>query len=205
MFQLHLQAQLFDKRGKLKLSKAWVSKSFLKNVLGCLAPEIDTGNSYDTVDIDANTRSNTEEPNVLYCPQTAGGQYVYGYDDTNRNFSDKVGILVGTGDAANTALTYTLHQQIDHGKSAGQFEYFGGSFGEVTVDGSDTYFDIERIFRNSSGGPIVVSEYGVSVLRESSTCYPTLIVRDVFTDPGDKVTVADGEIFKATYRMYVTV
>lgn len=207
MFQIHLQAQVFDKKGRLRQSKAWVSKSFLKNILGCLAPEIDTDNNYDTVDINANSRGNNSKANVIYCPLAAGGQYVYGHGDSLENTAETLGILVGTGDAANTALTYTLHQLIAHGKSAGQFEYFGGAFGEVTISGADTYFDIERIFRNSSGGSIVVSEYGISVFRENSYgyCYPTLIVRDVFTDPGDQITVADTEIFKATYRMYVTV
>lgn len=204
MFQLHLEAQTIHPEKGITRSKAWVSKSFLKNFLGCLAPQFDQDNNCSVVDTDGNSRSEGYEKNVLYCPMGYGGGFVYGYSETTEYKGDTVGILIGTGSAANTALTYTLHTQIDHGTGSSEMEYFGGCMNDTTtVDGADSYFDIERIFRNSSGGTISVSEYGIVVLR-GSTSYRILIVRDVFSG-GDIVDVDDGEYFKVTYRLLVTV
>lgn len=207
MFQLHLQAQVINPKKGIVKSKAWVSKSFLKNFLGCLAPQLDPTNTYETVDTGATTRTNDENGNAIYCPQGYGGGYIYGMSDNQEYKGDELGIVIGIGSAANSAITYTLHNQIDHGIGSGEMEYFGGCFDDnPTVDGNDSYFDIERIFRNSSGGTISVSEYGIIVYRDnqSSYPYPTLIVRDVFSGI-DIVDVDDGEYFKVTYRFYVTV
>jgi len=208
MFQLHLEAQVINPEKGIVKSKAWISKSYVKNILGSLAAQFDTANSYDVVDTGANTRSLNETSGVLYCPMCYGGGFVYGYGGGEEYKGDEIGIQVGNGNAANTALTYTLHQQIVHGSGSGQLEHFGGCLDDVvTVSGSDIYYDIERIFRNSSGGTITVKEYAIVILRNRyiNNHYPVLIVRDVFTDPGDWVDVANVEFLKVTYRPIVTV
>jgi hypothetical protein len=209
MLKLLLEAQVINPKKGVVRSKAWVSKSFVKNFLHLLYNNMITGTAVTATDIDGTPRTATGGAalTMLRCPQAYGGQRVYAYNMTTEYFGEDLGVLVGDGSAANTALTYTLHQQIAHGTASGKLEYAGGFFGQPVVSGSDTYFDIERIFRNSSGGDVVVKEYGIAVLWQSSTYsdYPILIVRDVFTDPGDWVTVANGEYFKVTYRLLVTV
>lgn len=206
MFRLLLQVQTIHPEKGITQSRAWYSKSFVKNVLGCLAPQMDQENTYTTVDTGANSRTNSVQVNSLYCPIGCGDAYQYGYYMNEKYKGDELGIQIGTGNAANTAITYTLHQRVNHGKASGEMEYFGGTVGVVIVDGANTYFDIERIFRNSSGGSIAVSEYSIVVIRDNQYgySYPTLIVRDVFSG-GDIVTVADTEIFKVTYTPIVTV
>ena len=56
---------------------------------------------------------------------------------------------------------------------------------------------------------MVIKEYAIVVANAEQgsvqNVYPHLIIRDVFTDPGDWVTVADTEYLKVTYRLSVTV
>jgi hypothetical protein len=208
MLKLLLEAQVISPKKGVVRSKAWVSKSFVKNFLHLLYNNMITGTAVTATDVDGTQRSSTGESlTVLRCPQAYGGSRVYAYHQTLEYFGEDVGIQVGDGSAANTALTYTLHQQIEHGTASGKLEYTGGFFGQPVVSGSDTYFDIERIFRNSSGGDVVVKEYAIVVLWQTSSYsnYPILIVRDVFTESEDWVTVADGEYLKITYRLLVTV
>ena len=210
MFQLHLEVQTIDARGRVTSSKAWVSKSFVKIFLQLLYRNM-SRLSVDTIDLEGNTRNtNPYIPyNILNLPQVAGDSRVYAYVQTSEYFGDDAGILIGTGDAANTALTYTMHTKVNHGVAAGTMEYMGGVINAVVVSGADSYFDIERVFRNSSGGSIVIKEYGLSVIHGSvsqgSYNWPHLIVRDVFTAPGDWVTVLTTEFLKITYRLLVTV
>lgn len=210
MFQLQLQVQTIHPEKGVTSSRAWTSKSFVKNFLHLLFGNLITNTTVDPIDTGGTPRNNAssyQTSNLLKCPQVFGGSRVYTYDDYRENFGEDVGIQVGDGVAANTALTYTLHQKIDHGVGTGELEYSGGFFGEPTIDGADTYFDIERIFRNASGGSIVIKEYSIVVLwgDMSGNSYPILIVRDVFTEEIDWVTVANSEYLKITYRLLVTV
>jgi hypothetical protein len=140
--------------------------------------------------------------NMMPAPQASGGQGVWAKNDAVSKYGDESGILIGTGTAAVSAQDYYLATRINHGTGAGEMEYFGGIINGVVISGSDSYFDIERIFRNGSGNPIIIKEYGFSAIARF---YPTLIIRDSYSDAGDWVTVADGEYLKVTYRIKVTV
>lgn len=201
MLTLYIEKQRFSADGKILESKADISHSFVKNFLGCLYRNM-SGLLFSMLDQDGSTRNYDEHINILAAPQVGGGSRVYAYDDTVSKYGDEVGILIGTGSAGVSAQDYYLSAKIDHGVSAGEMEYFGGRINDPVIDGSDTYFDIERIFRNSSGGSIVIKEYGLAIIAEY---YSHLIIRDAYAGAGDWITVADGEYLKVTYRIKVTV
>lgn len=208
MFQLHLEVQTIHPEKGITSSKAWVSKSFVKTFLQILYRNM-SKLSVVTIDLSGTNRNPWPyiPTSILNLPQQSGDGRVYAYRQDDEYFGDEVGILIGTGVAANTALTYTMHTQIEHGITAGKMEYMGGVINDVVVAGADSYFDIERIFRNRSGGSIVVKEYGISVLNGHGNygIWPHLIARDYFTDSGDWVTVANTEYLKVTYRLLVMV
>jgi len=159
--------------------------------------------TFSMLDIDGNARNFSASISLMSIPQAGGDQQVFAYSDNIKGKTgDEVGILIGDGVGAVTAQSYYLGAEFSHGTGSGEIEYFGGLVNDVVVSGSDTYFDIERIFRNSSGGTIVVKEYGITVIAGG---YATLIARDVYSDVGDWVTVTDGEYLKVTYRVKVTV
>jgi len=213
MFHLQLQVQTIHPKKGITSSRAWVSKSFVKNFLGILYRNMISETDWTTFDTGGNARDYSnyhEQYNIIPCIQQFGGSRVFGYYAvTTTVFGDDVGIQVGDGSAANTALTYTLHQIIPHGVASGELEYSGGFVGEVVVNGADSYFDIERILRNNSGGSIVIKEYAIVVANaehwQGAAIYPHLIVRDVFTEEVDWVTVATTEYLKVSYRLSVTV
>lgn len=207
MLTLYIAKQRFDKDGKILESKVDISRSFVKNFLGCLYRNMAQLN-YSMPDIHGDSRNTGYQYNMMPAIQADGGQRVWGYSDSDstiEKFGDEVGILIGTGTSSVDAQDYSLSAKIDHGLGAGEMEYFGGRVNDVVIEGSggsDSWFDIERIFRNGSGNPIVIKEYGFSVI---AWLYATLIIRDSYSDPGDWVTVQDGEYFKVTYRIKVTV
>lgn len=201
MLTLYIEKQRFSKNGRILESKADISHSFVKNFLGCLYRQM-ANLSYSMLDMNGDAKNYARVVNMMPASQSGGGQRIYGNTDIVTKYGDEVGIIIGTGTAAVDAQDYYLSARIDHGTDAGEMEYFGGRLNDVVIDGNDSYFDIERIFRNGSGNNIIIKEYGFAVI---ANFYPTLIIRDSYSDAGDWVTVADGEYLKVTYRIKVTV
>lgn len=201
MLTLYLEKQKINKNGVVLESKVDISHSFIKNFLVCLYRQM-SGTSFSLLDMNGDARDHGYSMNMMPAPQAGGGQGVYVRSDAITKYGDESGIIIGTGTGAVTAQDYYLAARIDHGTGAGEMEYFGGIVNNVVIDGNDSYFDIERLFRNNSGGSIIIKEYGFSVLAYT---YPTLIIRDAYLEAGDWVTVADGEYLKVTYRIKVTV
>src|SRR3990167_6453158 len=119
--------------------------------------------------------------------------------------SDQCGIVVGTGSTAVAVANFAMGTIIAHGTSAGQFVYYGCWGLNYTTGASSASFDIERIFRNSSGGSIGVAEIGMycaSTTGQSSpppaVAFGFCILRDVL---GATVTVLDGEYLKVKYTI----
>lgn len=115
------------------------------------------------------------------------------------------GIVLGTGTNAVTPIDHKLQTPILHGTGAGEMEYLSGfNPQDITVSGSDAYFDVERMCLNSSGGSITVNEIGVYATADFVTNGDELIciIRDIVS-PG--LAVADGEYLKATYRIQISI
>ena len=121
-------------------------------------------------------------------------------------FSDEKGIIVGTSSTAIAVADDNLVAPIAHGTSAGEFIYYGCCGLNYTTGASSASFDIERIFRNSSGGSIVVAEIGIYAATGMSSETATsarafCILRDVISPT---VTVNNGEYLKVKYTITVS-
>lgn len=201
MLSLLIQRQIFDLNMKLISSRAERSKSFLKNFLGALYRQT-SQLTFSMLDIDGVARNFAKVASFMQMPAGPGGVRLYSYSSNISVWGQDIGITLGTGSASVSAQDYYMAADIDHGTDAGELEYFGCLIGDVVISGSNAYFDVERVVRNSSGGTIIVKEFGLGV-----TCYryPHLIVRDAYSGSGDWSTILNGEYMKVVYRVQVTV
>jgi len=119
--------------------------------------------------------------------------------DVRANANDAtLGIVAGTGTNAVTISDYALQTQIAHGTGAGQLSYAAVLFPNtnVTVDGSNCYYDFNRTFTNSSVGSITINEIGLY----SNTTYKFMLDRTLYTK-----TIANGAGAIITYRIQISV
>lgn len=205
-------------RGSPRKSRCYVrpreqSRSFVRQFLQCLYPQIaelsqtalDITNTSKTVGAVTGT-----VPSLLIC----GHPGLDSYDDTwwsseaigniDDGASDEKGIVIGTGTTAVAVNDFKLATQIAHGSSAAQMVHYGCWGLNYTTGASSASFDIERIFRNDSGGSIVVAEIGIySGGYNSTNVFNSFcIIRDVL---GATVTVLNGEYLKVKYTITVSV
>ncbi|GAI88778.1 unnamed protein product, partial [marine sediment metagenome] len=127
------------------------------------------------------------------------------YDYNTMYAGEQIGIQVGTGTTAPTPSDDAMEARIAHGESAGEFEYGGCEFRNMTISDPNGEFTIRRYFTNNSGGSITVNEVGIYSPAGTSESFASrifLIARDK-VDPG--VAVADTEILRATYVPQITV
>ena len=202
----------FGADGQLLESWKKPSKSFLVNFIKTLyrAMSQDIGpdaNMTTILDVLDDPVSATSYVNLFYCVGASGKSrqwlktlysYVYGED---------VGIVVGTDSAAVAPSQTKLLAPIVHGTGAGELEYFGmlvmdeADF-NVDTGADEAYFEIERIFRNASGGSITIEEIGINTAARLCSHVGVdrifCILRDV-----DSIEVADGEYLKIKYRIKV--
>ena len=213
------QLNQYDKRHRLlKEHSPQQSRSFVKAFLQLLYCQ--TSNlTQNVVDITNTSRSFATTPeksawsDVCHpgldsadnCVYLIGGGSSAGYPPRTDCGADEKGIVVGTSSTAVAVADDNLVAPIAHGSSAGQFVHYGCWGLNYTTGASSASFDVERIFRNDSGGSIVVAEIGmyagsmVSLLTflELSFC----ILRDVL---GATVTVLNGEYLKVKYTITVS-
>jgi len=76
---------------------------------------------------------------------------------------DTYGIVVGTGNTAVTLTDTKLQTKISHGIGAGQLSYGAHGFVAATLSGNEYFFEINRLFSNSSGATITINEVGIYV------------------------------------------
>ena len=106
------------------------------------------------------------------------------------------GLVVGTGTNAVTISDTKLQTQIAHSTSAGTLDYGASVVNQPSSDSTSTTLILTRVFANSSGGSITVTEIGIYASMgdaESSTSNRQLcIVRDLATialSNGDQLTL----------------
>ena len=123
-------------------------------------------------------------------------------------FADEKGIVVGTSSAAVAVADDNLVAIIHNGTSAGQFVYYGCYGLSYTTGASSASFDVERIFRNSSGGSVTVAEIGMYSAGSpngpgalDTDTYGFCLLRDVISPT---VTVLNGEYLKVKYTITVS-
>lgn len=211
---LHVEyfIEKFDNNRQLVESWNKSSKSFLLNFIKTLYRAMsqdngDTANMLTVFDIVDNPPGSTYYTNLFYCAGTSGKSRQYFKTFYHYyTYGEYLGIVVGTDSTAVAPSQTKLIAPIEHGTAVDELEYFGmlvADEADFNVDTSadEAYFEIERIFRNDSGGSITIEEIGINTL---ATAYPFqqnivfCILRDV-----DTIEVADGEYLKIKYRIKV--
>lgn len=196
-----------------KLLESWKkpSRSFLLGFIQILYRSMsqDIGsdaNMLTVFGVTDNPASLGRYSNLLYCVGGSGKSLKY-----EKSWYDKyvlgenLGIVVGTGSTPVAPSQTKLITPIAHGTATDELEYFGmlvmdeADF-NVDTGVDEAYFEIERIFRNASGGSITIKEIGINTLGNDLVVDNQVfcILRDT-----DTIEVADGEYLKIKYRIKV--
>lgn len=212
MLYVEYHVEKFSTDGQLLESWKKPSRSFLLNFIKILyrsmsQDDSDVANMITAFDATSNPGSVSFYRSLFYCVGGGGKSrqrvltlwdgYIYG---------ENLGIVVGTDSTAVAPDQTKLLVPIEHGTEADELEYFGmlvmdeGDF-NVDAGADEAYFEIERIFRNASGGSITIREIGINTLAYMSQ----VIVNEVFCilRDVDTIVVADGEYLKIKYRIKV--
>lgn len=211
MLYVEYHIEKFDADGQLLESWKKPSRSFLLNFIKTLYRAIsqDFGDEATMTTVFGGSDepiSSSNYTNLFYCIGVSGKsrQYIT-RSFTAFTYGEHLGIVVGTSLTPVAPSQTNLIAPIEHGTGTGELEYFGmyvmdeGDF-NVDTDADEAYFEIERIFRNVSGGSITIREIGINALASNyiSNNEVFCILRDV-----DTIEVADGEYLKIKYRIKV--
>jgi hypothetical protein len=225
MLMAKLLLERMDGQGRLLETRAFGSRSFVKNFISLLYIAHSQGsygmNDIDgvgrTVDADADSSNNrTAKANLKiaaapgncgeYCTYGQGGINQYGvYPHQGTVIANKIGIQVGTGTAAVTPNDNALGSRISHGRAAGELEYGGCELIGLSFTNPNGELTIRRYFTNVSGGSITVNEVGIHAVgtnKGNRQSWSFLVARDPVS-PG--IAVATGEILRVTYVVQITV
>lgn len=116
---------------------------------------------------------------------------------------DLHGIVIGTGTNAVTTADTKLQTRVLHGVGvAGKVDYKLMTFDQPLISGSSVIFIQRRIFTNTSGGSIVLTECGLYCQMSITSGVKTFcIVRDVDTP----LTFPNNTSLEVNYTITVTV
>lgn len=89
------------------------------------------------------------------------------------------GIVVGTGDTAETNIDHKLETQLTEGTGAGQITYGVQVIGTAGVVGANVDLELKRSFTNNTGSTITVKEAGLYAKLSTVDNYHCLL-RGVF-------------------------
>jgi hypothetical protein len=125
-----------------------------------------------------------------------GGSTINGAEQPYLGYanSDGPGIVVGTGNAAESFEGYALATQVLHGATSGKLAYLAQNPTTVVYTSATKTWvaTLIRIFNNNSGAPIVIAEAGFFSSNQS------MLSRDVL---GTTITVANGGQLTVTYTI----
>ena len=199
-----LEVKKEDVRGNTVVLHQDISKSFLLGFVGLMVRSWAAGQTESVKAIDTNVNDvNNTSRREFYCCVGGIGTYYSAYGTVYTDNND-LGIVVGDGTGSFDTEAFILGSKIDHGRGAGELEYFGTIAGRISSLGSNPFsFDLEAIFRNSSGGSVTVNEVGIysvgNVTSNNKRSY--CILRDNVTP----IPVADGEYLKVKYTLQISV
>ena len=223
MLTARLILERFDKDNKLLEKREQPSRSFLFQFIELLYvahAQIEAAGPYTMNDITDVARTVDSESYQHYAkanlmigspPGQSGVLCIYreGVNIVFRPYQatiegEKIGIVIGTGNAAVTPTDVALQTRVLHGTQAGRFEYGGCELISIAFADPNGQFTIRRYFTNNSGGAITVEEvglYSVGTDYNGYFAWPFCIARDLTGG----VAVANTELLRATYVVQITV
>ena len=144
----------------------------------------------------------TTQRNATYITILQGGTYSNAY---NASASAAYGIIIGTGETAESFDSYALAALIAHGTGTGQMSYGAGTAPSVSYSSELKEWTsvMTRTFTNSSGAAITVKEIGLaySLTVSGGSVHNALISRDVLASP---ITINNGQTLTITYTSEIT-
>jgi hypothetical protein len=197
-------------KGKNKCSRSFV-KPFVVNLYEHWAMQ-----PYATTDINGDSRSRLDTSLYNTAPSfhvgCSGGNTPTANTNLDYSISSYIftfeahqcGLVIGSGTTAVIPEQYNLTTPIIHGTGTGELEFFGTEVGDLEIGVGDTaYYEVRRIFRNSSGGNVTIGELGLSSSGFGYYNQPSyfLYVRDVPTAP---IVVPDGNYIQIIYTIQIT-
>ncbi len=228
MLTAKLILERFDKDHRLLERREQPSRSFLKNFISLLYvahAQIQSVAPYAMNDITNTARdvnNQSQAPAAIRCTKATlkigappGLSGVVNYTGAPGTIfplactieGEKIGIVVGTGNAAVIPTDYALQTRILHGTQAGRFEYGGCELLSIAFADPNGQFTIRRYFTNNSGGAITVEEagiYSVGTIFASgapSYAWPFCVARDLTGG----IAVANTQLLRVSYVPQVTV
>ena len=195
----------WNRHGDKILSHRQPMRSFVRQFIDILA--MGAGNVNTSIkDITNTARLVVATSNAgCLCLLAGGGGYPF-YSQSNLTQvgleTERVGIVIGTGNTAPTSDDYALETLIAHGQAATEMVYGGMEIEPVVVAAPSASFLLRRYFNNKSGGDITVLEVGIYSPILLAQAYACCIVRDVLGAP---VAVLDTELLRVQYTLSVTV
>lgn len=183
-------------------SNSWVRNAY--NVLSFLFLPCDTNEGSATFGEGSMSLKTTA--GVTVRTNNYGVYIEYGFLSNlyNSGANANYGILIGTGNAAESFESNALEALIAHGTGSGQMVYDAGAKPTATYNSENKKWQsvMARVFTNSSGANIIVNEIGLAYTTKlGSTTYILLISRDVLATP---VTVEHGQTLTITYTSEIT-
>ena len=170
--------EIHDKDGVLVSTRKIPCHSYVKNMMIFLYNCMYTPGGVGMTDASGNGQT--------LCPEGGNGsnnpEYILAAQAGSGNAS--YGIVVGTGTTAVASNQTALVTKIATGTSSGQLSYGSMSFGTIQTTGTASKFTMARMFTNSSGASITMSEIALYVLCDntsSAACY-FMILRDLITE-----------------------
>ena len=219
---VHYRLSQYDKRQRLlSASPPSQSRSFVKAFLQLVYMLMSDASSENIIDI-TNTSRNFDDEADAYTTvmhpgldskslllltngfSSGGGGNIVDTPPWDI-LSDDCGIVIGTSSTAVAVADDNLVAPIEHGSTSGKMVHYGCYGLNYTTGASSASFDVERIFRNDSGGSIVVAEIGMyaasGIAPGTNQGSAYCILRDVL---GATVTVLNGEYLKVKYTITVS-
>jgi hypothetical protein len=89
------------------------------------------------------------------------------------------GLVLGTNSTPSAVTDYTLPGWINHGVTTGTLWYYNTEVNDITDDGIETSFMIQRAFGNDSGGTIIISEIGLVGYLTHTILYSRLVISPI--------------------------
>lgn len=201
--------EVFDKDGKLLQRHHQRSHSWLRNAYNHLASELFAKNANDDTFGAGKLSIKQEDATVRYGTYPIALGYSSNVDIAPSGYLgsaglNTVGIIVGTGVAAESFEDYMLAVKIANGVGAGQLSYIVSDTHVITYTAATKVLkdELVRYFNNNSGGDITVNEVGIicnGYVGQQGRQW--LQVRDKLATG---VTIPDTGQLKVTYTIQLT-
>lgn len=151
------------------------------------------------------------QPTVQATDVNGAEEYIYGafvacnktlVGDAGINI-DNHGIVVGTGDTAETNTDHALETQLTEGIGAGNITHGAMTIETTGVVGANVDLETKRSFPNNTGSTITIKEAGLYISVSEAGIDYFCIIRDVLGAPG--VDVPDMCALTVYYTLRTTV